>query len=360
MSVYSLLRPLAGGADPEALHNRALDVLSVISRSRRLTELVARHYHYDDPRLRGSAFGIEFPNPLGVAAGLDKNGVGVPALNALGFGFVEVGTITPRPQPGNPKPRVFRLAEDTAVINRMGFPGKGVDQVVRNLNRYRDRLGILGCNIGPNKNSVAAGTADADCAALVKRLNDLASFFVVNVSSPNTAGLRDLQGKAALLQLLSAVMAARPTVNAKPVLVKISPDMSDQELDDVLDVVSQVGLDGIVATNTTVSRPSQLVSPRRTEHGGLSGAPLRESSLAVVRRISQQTNGQLPIVAAGGIFTGADAIAAIMAGATLVETYTGFTYRGPDTARAIKREMSRELDRLGATSLDQLRGQAKD
>jgi dihydroorotate dehydrogenase len=359
VSVYSLLRPLAGGVGPETLHNRALDVLSLVSRSRRLTELAARRYRYDDPRLKVATFGIDFPNPLGVAAGLDKNGVGVPALNALGFGFVEVGTITPQAQPGNPKPRVFRLTEDQAVINRMGFPGKGVEQIERNLNRYRDRLGILACNIGPNKTSVAAGTADADCVALVKRLNDLASFFVVNVSSPNTAGLRDLQGKAALLQLLSAVMAARPAINPKPTLVKISPDMSDEELDDVLDVVSQVGLDGIVATNTTISRPSNLASSGRTEQGGLSGAPLRERSLAIVRRISRQTTGTLPIVAAGGIFSGADAIAAVMAGASLVETYTGFTYRGPGAALAIKREMSRELDRLGATSLDQLRGQAK-
>lgn len=360
MSAYTLLRPLVAGVDPETLHDRALDLLKLISRSAKLTELVARRYRWDDPRLAVTAFGNDFANPLGVAAGLDKNGVGVPGLNALGFGFVEVGTITPLAQPGNSRPRVFRLAEDTAVINRMGFPGKGVDQVERNLNRHRGRLGVLACNIGPNKTSVAAGSADADCAMLATRLNDLASFFVVNVSSPNTVGLRELQGKTALRQLLSAVLAARPSTNPKPVLVKISPDMSDQELDDVLDVVAAVGLDGIVATNTTVARPTQLVSPGRAEHGGLSGAPLRERSLAVVRRIHQQTSGTLPIIAAGGVFTGVDAVAAIMAGATLVETYAGFIYRGPGAAQAIKREMSRELDRLGAASLNQIRGHAED
>lgn len=356
VTTYDVLRPLLAGADPESLHNRALDVLGLISRSRRLTGLTASHYQYDDPRLTVEAFGVEFANPLGVGAGLDKNGMMVPALQALGFSFVEIGTVTPLPQPGNPKPRVFRLTEDEAVINRMGFPGAGMERVEQNLGRHRNRLGILGCNIGPNKSSVAAGTVDDDCVAVLKRLHDLAAYLVVNVSSPNTAGLRKLQGKDALRQLLTRVLAARPEANPKPVLVKIAPDMSDAELDDVLDVAGETGLDGIVATNTTVSRPSQLKSPHRHEHGGLSGRPLRARSLDVVKRISQQTDGKLPIIAVGGIFTGADAIEAIMAGATLIQTYTGFIYRGPNTARLMKHEMSHELDRLGAASLNEIRG----
>lgn len=356
MTAYNLLKPLFAGVDPETMHNRALDALGLVSRSRLLTRFSQHWYRFDDPRLTVNAFGTNFSNPIGVAAGLDKNGVAVPALLAFGFGFVEIGTVTPQPQPGNSKPRVFRLSEDDAVINRMGFPGAGMSTVEQNLARYPDRLGALGVNIGPNKVSVAAGTADQDCVAAFQRFHDLATYLVVNVSSPNTAELRKLQGKDALRHLLTAVLAARQKRDPKPLLVKISPDMTERELDDVLEVVHDVGLDGIIATNTTITRPSQLVSPCRNEHGGLSGRPLRNVSLGVVRRISQETGGKLPIIAVGGIFSGADVLDFIMAGATLVQTYTGFIYRGPNAARRMKREMSRELDRLGAKNLDELRG----
>ena len=338
------------------MHNAALSGMAFVSRSPSLTSAMERSYRFEDPRLAVSLFGATFESPIGVAAGFDKNGVAVPALEALGFSFVEIGTVTPVSQPGNPKVRVFRLPHDQAVINRMGFPGNGVDQVEANLARYRGRLGNLGCNIGPNKTSVSAGTADGDCAAVLTRLHDASTYLVVNVSSPNTAELRKLQGKEALRHLLATVIAARPAEHPKPVLVKIAPDLSHRELDEILRVASDVGLDGIVATNTTVSRPSGLADPNRSEHGGLSGAPLRARSLEVVRRINQQTGGKLPILAAGGIFTGADAVAAIRAGATLVQTYTGFIYRGPSTARLIKREMIAELDRLGASSLSEIRG----
>lgn len=357
MTAYSTIRPLLYRFDAEKMHNLALAGLSAASRSRLLTAAMARHYEFSDPRLEIALFGKTFASPIGIAAGLDKNGVGVPALLALGFAFVEIGTVTPVSQPGNPKPRVFRLPEDSALINRMGFPGAGVDRVEANLERYRGRLGNLGCNIGPNKTSVANGTADEDCVAVLRRLHDLATYLVVNISSPNTAELRKLQGKDALRHLLERVLAARPEVNPKPILVKISPDMTDQELDDVLTVVADVGLDGIVATNTTVARPASLTGRHRNEQGGLSGLPLRERSFEVVARISRQTDGKLPIIAAGGIATGADAIAAIQAGASLVQTYTGFIYGGPNTAHQMKRDMLRELDRLGAISWDEVRGQ---
>jgi dihydroorotate dehydrogenase len=356
LTAYSLVRPLLYKFDAERMHNLALNGLAVVSRVEPLTAALARLYQCEDPRLRVELFGKAFANPIGVAAGLDKNGVGVPALLALGFSFVEIGTVTPVSQPGNPKPRVFRLPEDGAVINRMGFPGAGVERVAANLERYHGRLGNLGCNIGPNKTSVANGTADQDCIAVLKRLHHLAAYLVVNVSSPNTAELRKLQGKEALRHLLEVVIAARPVVDPKPILVKISPDMTDRELDDVLGVISDVGLDGIVATNTTVSRTATLKGEHRNETGGLSGRPLQSRSLEVIRRISRFTEGKLPIIAAGGIATGADAIAAIQAGASLVQVYTGFIYRGPSAARLMKREMSKELDRLAITSVAEIRG----
>ena len=237
LTAYSLVRPLLYKFDAEKMHNLALHGLAAASRCEPATTALARLYQYDDPRLAGRrASAKPSPIPIGIAAGLDKNGVGVPALLALGFGFVEIGTVTPVSQPGNPKPRVFRLPEDGGVINRMGFPGAGVEQVAANLERYRDRLGNLGVNIGPNKTSVANGTADDDCVAVLQRLHHLAAYLVVNVSSPNTAELRKLQGKEALRHLLERVIAARPAVNPKPILVKISPDMTDRELDDVLEV----------------------------------------------------------------------------------------------------------------------------
>jgi len=358
LTPYSIVRPLLYKVDAESMHNAGLSGLAFISRSRPLTRAIERFYRFDDERLNVNLFGETFESPVGVAAGLDKNGVAVPVLIALGFSFVEIGTVTPVSQPGNSKPRVFRLAEDEAIVNRMGFPGAGVDRVESNLARCGSRLGNLGVNIGPNKASVIAGTADQDCVAVLKRLHDFAAYLVVNVSSPNTAELRKLQGKEALRELLERVIEARPAANPKPVLVKISPDMTDRELDDVLSVATDVGLDGIVATNTTIGRPSTLRGRNQNEIGGLSGRPLRTRALEVVRRIARETEGGLPIIAVGGIFTGADAIESIRAGASLVQTYTGFIYRGPATARLIKQEMCRELDRFGASSLDDIRGAA--
>jgi dihydroorotate dehydrogenase len=299
----------------------------------------------------------KLPGPVGIAAGLDKNAVAYPALIALGWDFVEVGTITPEPQPGNPKPRVFRLSDDRALINRMGFPGEGADSIAINLVQRRRSGATIGCNIGPNKASVEASldAVIADCTHLAARFASLADYLVVNVSSPNTARLRDLQGKDALRLLLTKVKAAIPVARPTPLLVKIAPDLTEVEISDIVSVVLETGLDGIVATNTTIARPPNLRSRGRGETGGLSGRPLRDRSLAVVRQIARETNGSLPVIAVGGISSGGDALAAIRAGASAVQVYTGMIYEGPGLACAIKCELIREMDSTGATTLADLR-----
>lgn len=309
-----------------------------------------------DPRLAVQAFGTTFPTPLGVAAGLDKNAVAFPALLALGFSFVEVGTVLPSPQAGNPKPRVFRLPKDLALINRMGFPSNGLDAVAASLQqRYRPRH-LLGCNVGPNKTSVEAGTVATDCIAGLERIGPFGAYSVINVSSPNTARLRDLQGKAALRALLREITSAVPPHRSGPLLIKLSPDLTGPELHDVLDVVDEIGIDGVVATNTTLSRPPGLRSRAGSEGGGLSGRPLSPLASRMVRTIAQETNGKLAIIAAGGIFTGSDVLAAIAAGATLAQVYTGFIYRGPAMPQQVNAEMLDLMDRHGVRSLGELRG----
>lgn len=356
MNGYRFLRPFLFQGDSEDVHNQAIRGLHRASRSKRLCAGLDRVYGYDNKKLETKLFGQKFSSPLGIAAGLDKNGVAAPALRALGFAFVEIGTVTPRPQEGNPRPRMFRLKQDVALINRMGFPNQGVEEIGRHLGRTYRANGYLGINVGPNKESVEAGTADDDCLNVISRLAGFPGYMVVNVSSPNTAQLRALQGKEALSQLLARIVAERPARADHPLLVKIAPDLTDAELDDILDVVMTFRLDGIVATNTTIARPADLRSPLKSEKGGLSGRPLRARSRAVVRRIYQRTNGQLPIIAAGGIFTGADVLAATKAGATLVQTYTGFIYRGPSMAKHVKQELVELMDKQGIKSLDEVRG----
>jgi dihydroorotate dehydrogenase len=354
---YRAAKPLLFRADPERVHDRVISALGLISRSPGALRVLDRIGDEADPRLAVEFAGMRLPGPVGIAAGLDKNGVAFPALHALGWDFVEIGTITPNPQPGNPKPRVFRLLEDQALINRMGFPGTGADAIAMNVVQRRQRQVPIGCNVGPNKASVEAGldAVITDCRLLVSRFASLATYLVVNISSPNTAKLRDLQGKEALRVLLTEVKAAIPADRPKPLFVKIAPDLTDAEIDDLVGVVLDVGLSGIVATNTTIARPETLRSPRRPEIGGLSGAPVRARSIEVIDRIARASGGSLPIMAVGGIASGADAIAALRTGASAVQVYTGMIYEGPDLARQIKREILAEMDRTGAASLADLR-----
>ena len=300
-----------------------------------------------DPRLAVRAFGLDFPNPVGLAAGFDKDARVPDAMGALGFGFVECGTVTPRPQAGNPRPRLFRLAEDRAVINRMGFNNAGMEAAARNLQRRRGR-GIVGINIGANKDSK---DRIADYAAAFAHLAPLADYVTVNVSSPNTPGLRGLQNREELTRLLNRLTQARTRLTRHiPLLLKIAPDLDEQAMDDIADVVRAAGIQGIIATNTTIARPP-LRSPHRDEAGGLSGAPLLAPSTAILSGLHARLGGSVTLVGAGGIASGADAYAKIRAGATLVQLYTGLVYAGPGLVMRIRRELADLLARDGFASV---------
>ncbi|NXJ63580.1 PYRD dehydrogenase, partial [Rostratula benghalensis] len=308
----------------------------------------------DDPALEVRVLGQRFRNPVGLAAGFDKQGEAVDGLYKMGFGFVEVGTVTPEPQEGNPRPRVFRLVEDEAVINRYGFNSHGHAAVQRRLrDRQETQLRLtgagmpLGVNLGKNKSSTDAA---ADYVAGVRTLGPLADYLVVNVSSPNTPGLRDLQGKAELRDLLTKVLAERdalPLERKPAVLVKIAPDLTTQDKQDIASIVCELGVDGLIVSNTTVSRPGSLRSRQRTEPGGLSGKPLRELSTQTIREMYSLTQGQVPIIGVGGVSSGRDALEKIRAGASLVQMYTALVYHGPPVVGAVKRELEELLREQG-------------
>jgi dihydroorotate dehydrogenase len=357
-NLYGLSRRALFKADPERVHDLTLKTMARISASPKLLSRLERASAEPDERLSVELFGSTVPSPLGIAAGLDKNAVAFPALLALGFSSVEIGTVTPTPQLGNERPRIFRLADDEALINRMGFPSAGLDAVETSLAHLHRRGHHLGCNIGPNKSSVEAGTSAVDCIAALRRLSGFAAYSVINVSSPNTARLRDLQGKEALRALLRDITSAVPRQRSGPLLVKIAPDLTPSELHDLLDVIHEFALDGVVATNTTITRPASLQSAAKREQGGLSGRPLAPLSSSIVRQIARATSGNLPIIAAGGIFTGEDVLNAIAQGASFVQTYTGFIFRGPAMPRLVLEEMIEALDREGVGSIRELRQSA--
>ena len=289
------------------------------------------------PKLERTLWGITFSNPVGLAAGFDKDARFTDSLACLGFGFIEIGTLTPRPQPGNPKPRLFRLPADKALINRMGFNNGGVDAAVERLKRRKERV-IIGGNIGKNKDTDNDKATD-DYEACFARLYDVVDYFVVNVSSPNTPGLRALQDKEPLTRLLSELRDQNNRRGGKkPILLKIAPDLTNEQLDDIVDIVRSTQLDGIVSSNTTISREG-LQTPAAEVGaigaGGLSGAPLRTRATEVVRYLHAKSNGAMAIIASGGIFTAADAQEKLDAGASLVQVYTGFIYEGPAIAKKI-------------------------
>ena len=312
--------------DAETAHRVGFGALRVVLGIAPLRAL-ARRLTRPDPVLRTKAFGVTFASPIGLAAGFDKDAAGFRQLGALGFGFVEVGTVTPRPQPGNPRPRLFRLKADRALLNRMGFNSGGVERAANGLER-RDHATVVGVNVGKNKDTPEERAAE-DFAAATRALAPHADYVAVNVSSPNTPGLRDLQAVASLRPILEAV---RAEAAGRPVLVKIAPDLSDEDVDAVADLALELELEGIIATNTTVDR-SRLVTPAAEVEalgaGGISGPPVRERALQVLRRLRERTGASLTLVAAGGVTTVDDAWERIEAGADLVEVYTAFIYGGP-------------------------------
>ena len=326
--MYALSRPFLFAFDAERAHGLGLASLEAAYRSG-LNPLIAK-----PPKpLPTKAFGLTFPNPVGLAAGLDKNGAHIDALLALGFGFVEVGTVTPRPQPGNPKPRMFRLPRQEAVINRLGFNNEGVDALVRNVERARRIGGLLGINIGKNKDTPNESAED-DYLHCLRKVYALADYVTVNISSPNTAGLRELQEEQALRRLVSVLRDEQEKLAGQhgkrvPMLVKSAPDLSESDIDAAGRVLGDLAVDGVIATNTTIARDGVEGARFADEVGGLSGAPLMGKSTAVLRMLRTRLPESIPLVGVGGILHGADAATKQAAGALLVQVYTGLVYRGP-------------------------------
>jgi dihydroorotate dehydrogenase len=336
-----LVRRVLFAMDPEDAHLRTMRLLALTSPA---LGVCAPVFRVRDERLRVEAFGLQFPAPVGVAAGLDKDAEASAAWATLGAGFVEVGTVTPRPQEGNPRPRLFRLVEDRALVNRMGFNSAGAEGVARRLERAGPRSAPLGVNVGKNRETPNESAAD-DYRRAIAVLAPFADYLAINVSSPNTPGLRDLQRPAAVHALVcAAVASANERPPRRPVLVKLSPDLAGEEMDETVDAIVSAGADGIIATNTTLVRDG-LHSPLAAETGGLSGAPLRERANEACRRIYRRTAGKVPIVGVGGIFTARDAYERIRSGATLLQVYTSLIYEGPALFRRIHRGLLALLDR---------------
>ena len=331
MNLYKeLVRPFLFLADPEAVHHFAMGALQAMG------PLLAGFAPKHDPRLARTVFGVTFPNPVGLAAGFDKNAVALPAWEALGFGFAEVGTITARAQPGNPKPRIFRVPECAAIINRLGFNNDGCDAVAARLQRLREsgrwpRIPV-GINLGKSK-VAPLQEATADYLLSFERLKNLGDYFVLNVSSPNTPGLRQLQDRAALNELLGTIQGRN--AGGRPLLLKIAPDLDWAAIEGILALVEEHRLAGIIATNTTIDHSS--IPAKRQQQGGLSGRPLQQRSTEVVRFIAERT--KVPVIAVGGIFDGASAVEKFDAGAALVQLYTGFIYEGPGVVKKICRAL---------------------
>jgi dihydroorotate dehydrogenase len=351
--------PVLQRFDAESTHEAVFRLLKLVERSYPARALLQRMVAYTDPRLSVNLWGLHFANPLGIAAGLDKNAVAVQTWGALGFGHVEVGTVTPQPQPGNPRPRMFRLPADRALINRMGFPGQGAAVVGQRLSRLERQRPVVGINIGANKSSVESGRAVEDYLQALTQLYAYADYLTINISSPNTARLRELQGRDALEELVRQVVSRRDQMPLrKPLLIKIAPDLTLADLDEISAVCLAHGVDGIIATNTTIDRPATLRAAAKSEGGGLSGAPLRQRSTDTIRHLYATTRAKLPIVGVGGVFSVADVYEKLAAGASLVQVYTGLIYEGPLLARRINRELSRLLTRHGCASIAELTGRA--
>lgn len=331
-----LIRPWLFGCDPEKAHHFTFKMIKAINALPLVGRLIRARYCVEDKRLEREVFGLKFKNPVGLAAGLDKNAEIYNELANFGFGFIEIGTITPKAQEGNPKKRMFRLIEDNGIINRMGFNNKGMEAAIKNLKKNKGVL--IGGNIGKNKITPNEEAVN-DYIACFEALYNYVDYFVVNVSSPNTPNLRELQDKEPLMELLvtlQRINAKKP--KPKPILLKIAPDLTDQQLLDIIDIVKMSEIAGVIATNTTISREN-LKSDNQKEVGGLSGKPLTQRSTEVIRFLAQKSQGAFPIIGVGGIHCAQDAIDKLAAGASLVQIFTGFVYEGPSLIRNINKAL---------------------
>jgi len=355
-----LLRPLLFRSDSEKIHELTLEVLKAVESYPPLCRFLNKIFEYRDPRLEVKLSGLTFKNPLGLAAGFDKNAEAVSVLSTLDFGHIEVGTVTPLPQEGNPRPRIFRLVEDKAAINRTGFPNQGVEKFCQNLAGVEKGDYVLGINIGKGKDTPIEKAAE-DYAYLLEKVFPYADYIAVNVSSPNTIGLRQLQAKDHLTNLLSQVReknletARKRGVEPLPTLVKIAPYLTWAELEDILDVIRSGRADGLIATNTTIERPIFLRSPLRTQTGGLSGRPLRSRSTEIIAYAFRKTEGKLPIIGVGGVFNFEDVIEKLRAGANLVQVFTGLPFEGPFIVKKTNQALVAYMESLGISSITELR-----
>ncbi|WP_194850775.1 quinone-dependent dihydroorotate dehydrogenase [Nonlabens antarcticus] len=341
----SIIRPLLFRFDPEDVHHFSFKAIKLLNRIPGISSLSRKRFKPQNPALKRTLFGLEFDNPVGMAAGFDKDAKAFREFSNLGFGFIEIGTLTPQPQEGNPKTRLFRLKEDQAIVNRMGFNNGGVDDAVERLkkNTAGKRHVLIGGNIGKNKITPNDKAVD-DYVICFNKLFDYVDYFTVNVSSPNTPGLRELQDRKPLthiLQTLQDLNNAKPT--RKPILLKIAPDLTDDQLLDIIGIVEDTKIDGVIATNTTIERKDLKSDLNlQKEAGGLSGAPLKNRATEVISFLHQKSNGAFPIIGVGGIMCAQDAIDKLKAGARLVQIYTGFVYEGPALIRDINREIIKQ------------------
>lgn len=344
--MYKIIRSVLFLFDPEKVHYFTASAIHLLLKIPGMKWIWNKLYSVDDIRLHKNLFGITFKNPVGLAAGFDKNASMYNDLAYCGFGFIEIGTITPKGQPGNDKPRLFRLKEDEAIINRMGFNNDGVECAIENLKKKKTSI-IIGGNIGKNKITPNENAID-DYVYSFNALFDYVDYFVVNVSSPNTPNLRELQEKEPLKKLLLEIKKHNALKSdPKPILLKIAPDLTDSQLDDIIEIVDEIKLDGIIATNTTISRDDLITASSKVEAigaGGLSGKPVTKRSTEVIRYLSQKSNKSFPIIGVGGIHSAEDALEKIEAGADLIQLYTGFIYEGPGLVKRINKEILKKLN----------------
>ncbi len=341
--MYRLIKPLLFKFDPEDIHYFVTGTLKSLNRVWGLSSVIRNLFEINDKRLERTVFGITFKNPVGLAAGFDKNASSISELSNFGFGFIEIGTVTPLPQAGNDKPRMFRLPADSGLINRMGFNNEGVEVAALRLKQLKDENVIIGGNIGKNK-LTPNEDAVSDYIKCFDALFDVVDYFVVNVSSPNTPGLRELQEKGPLKNILNTLQQRnKKNDQSKPILLKIAPDLTNAQLDDIVEIVLETGIAGVIATNTTLSREG-LTSPEniKSESGGLSGKPLTSRSTEVIRYLSEKSAKAFPIIGVGGIHSANDALEKLSAGASLIQVYTGFIYEGPGLIKEINKEILRQ------------------